>query len=201
MTEHVTTWLEAYHDGELDGRRLEQVQVHLADCEACRADLAELLALSALLAEAPAAEQGIPADRFAAQVNLRLPRRPEPPAWQRTLEWAWRLAPVGLVGAWAVLQAAFVVTGLVLIALQLDAGSVLPFDLPAPGRPLWLDGAWSWPQVGGLADIGQLVLATLGAGGPLGWGVMLNLAATLLVGLMYWSWMASWWARRHHRQA
>jgi anti-sigma factor RsiW len=36
MDEHVHAWLEAYHDGELHGRRLEQVEDHLARCVECR---------------------------------------------------------------------------------------------------------------------------------------------------------------------
>ena len=56
MNEHVTPWLGAYHDGELRGRRLQQVETHLAHCAACRAELEELRALSALLQESPVPE-------------------------------------------------------------------------------------------------------------------------------------------------
>ena len=30
MTDHVTAWLAAYHDGELTGRRVRKVEAHLA---------------------------------------------------------------------------------------------------------------------------------------------------------------------------
>ena len=86
MNQHVTPWLGAYHDGELKGLRLRQVEAHLAQCAACRVDLEKLQALGALLQESPAATGLMPPDRFVAQVGLRLPRRPTQPAWQRALE-------------------------------------------------------------------------------------------------------------------
>jgi hypothetical protein len=35
---------------------------------------------------------------------------------------------------------------------------------------------------------------------PLGWGITLNLVSLVVIGLLYWSWLASWWARRQHSQ-
>jgi len=51
MNEHVTEWIGAYHDGELRGARLLQVESHLLDCAACQAELDALSALSTLLQE------------------------------------------------------------------------------------------------------------------------------------------------------
>ena len=76
MNGHVTPWLATYHDGELKGRRLRQVEAHLAECATCRAELNELQCLSALLHESPVAEDLLPPERFVAQVGLRLERRP-----------------------------------------------------------------------------------------------------------------------------
>ena len=33
-------WLTAYHDGELDARRRQQVEAHLPECPECRLELA-----------------------------------------------------------------------------------------------------------------------------------------------------------------
>ena len=74
MSKHVTEWLNAYLDGELNGSQLQQVEAHLAECEACQAELESLERLSSLLHEVPAPEFTSP-ERFAAQVNLRLPHR------------------------------------------------------------------------------------------------------------------------------
>ena len=198
MTEHVTAWLAAYHDGELRGLRLRQVETHLAHCETCRAELEALQALTALLQESPVAEAITSPDRFVAQVGLRLPRRPVQPAWQRTLEAGWRLAPVGLLGAWAFGQAVFFVAGIVTGALRMGlGGDVVAGLLPVSQQRLWLAEVFSLSNVG-LNDAGRIMLQMLSNGGPLGWGITLHLALSVVIGLLYCSWLASWWARRRH---
>jgi anti-sigma factor RsiW len=195
MNGHVTHWLAAYHDGELHGRRLQQVEEHLAECAACRAELKELQCLSSLLQESVAAEGLIPAERFMAQVGLQLPRRPTKPAWQQTLETSWRLAPVGLFGAWAFVQAVFVVAGVVLIALQVWGVDVLDLQQPAH-HETWLTAAMS-PLGARLGDTTLTILKTLDV---LRWSLTFYLTATLAIVLLYWSWLASLWARRQHQQ-
>jgi anti-sigma factor RsiW len=51
--------IEAYHDGELagDANATREVETHLATCQACAAQLAELRAMSALFASAAVAPQ------------------------------------------------------------------------------------------------------------------------------------------------
>jgi len=203
MTEHVTTWMGAYHDGELRGLRLRQVEAHLAHCAMCRAELERLRALAALLQESPAAENLMPPERFVAQVGLRLPLRPEQPAaaaWQRALEIGWQLAPLGLLGAWVFVQAVLTMAGAVLVALRMGLGGdvvagLLPASQqgPSPSEIFGLSGA-------SLGDVGRIVLQLLSIRAPLGWGITLNLASLVVVGLLYWSWLASWWARRQHSQ-
>jgi hypothetical protein len=200
MTEHVTTWLGAYHDGELRGLRLRQVEAHLAQCATCRADLERLRALAALLQESPAAENLTPPERFVAQVGLRLPRRPERSTWQRTLEIGWQLAPLGLLGAWIFVQAVLTMAGAVLVALRMGlGGDVVAGLLPASqqGPPLSEIFSLSGASLG---DVGRIVLQLLSIRAPLGWGITLNLVSLVVIGLLYWSWLASWWARRQHRQ-
>ena len=119
MSEHVTAWLGAYYDGELHGRRLRQVETHLAHCATCRAELKSLRALTTLLQESPVAVGLASPERFVARVGLRLPRHPERTAWQRTLEIGWRLAPLSLIGAWTFVQAVFAVSRGMLVALRM----------------------------------------------------------------------------------
>jgi anti-sigma factor RsiW len=200
MTEHVTTWLGAYHDGELRGLRLRQVEAHLTQCATCREDLERLRPLAALLQESPAAGDLMPPERFVAQVGLQLPRRPERPAWQRGLETGWQLVPLGLLGTWAFVQAVFAMAGGVLVALRMGLGG----DVVAGLLPAWQQGL-SPSEVfslsgASLGDVGRIMLQLLGNGGPLGWGVTLNVVSLAVIGLLYWSWLASWWARRQHRQ-
>ena len=196
MTEHVTAYLGAYHDGELRGRRLRQVEAHLAHCATCRAELERLRALATLLQESPAAENLTPPERFVAQVGLRLPRRPVQTAWQRGLEIGWRTVPLGLLGAWAFVQTVFIVAGAVMIALRMGlGGDVVAGLLPASQSGPWLAQALSLSEAS-LSDVGRIVLQLLSNGGPWGWGVMLNLGSLVVIGLLYWSWLAIWWAVR-----
>jgi anti-sigma factor RsiW len=216
MNKHVTDWLGAYHDGELHGRQLQWVEAHLARCEVCRAELEKLQALTALLQEAPKAETLTQAERFVAQVGLRLPRHPARPAWHRALELGWRIVPLGLFGAWAFVRAVFIVADVLQIGLGgglaaklLPRGGFYPPDGLYPPSPqgTWLAEVLRMAFVrdlssAGANDIGRLILHMVSErmafirGGPLGWGMTLNLASLSVIGLLYWSWLASWWAHR-----
>jgi anti-sigma factor RsiW len=199
MTEHVTAWLGAYHDGELHGRRLRQVEAHLVQCATCRAELESLRSLTELLQASPAAVGIAPPERFVAQVGLRMPRHPAQSPWRRGLEIGWRLAPVGLLGAWAFIEAAFAVASMVLLALRLGAGGDLIAGLlPAGSQAFWLVDVLSLSDAG-LPEVGRVALEVWEGGGPLGWGFTLNLLLSAVIGLLYCSWLATWWARRQHQ--
>jgi hypothetical protein len=157
--------------------------------------LSELQSLSALLHEIPTAEGLLPADRFVAQVGLRLPRRPTKPAWQRMLETGWRLMPAGLVGAWAFVQAVFIVASVVLIALQISGADILGLQQTGHRETL-LAAALGYAGIS-LGDTTVTILKTLGM---LRAGIVLYLTATVAIGLLYWSWLVSLWARRRHQQ-
>lgn len=168
MSEHVTNWLSAYHDGELKGRQRRQVEAHLAECASCRGELDQLRSLSATLAASPPPADLMPPEQFVAQVGLRLPRRPARTAPQRALLAAWWLVPLVLLGAWVFLQALLIVTELTEFALDLGlGGETVAAFLPAESGSLWQ-------------------------------GLRLNLLLSGLIGLAYLSWLASWWSRRQH---
>lgn len=219
MNEHVTDWLGApsewrrlekdvgaYHDGELQGRRLRQVEAHLAECPACRAELERLRALTTLLQESPSLADLTPADRFVAQVGLRLPRRPERTVWQRGLEIGWRMAPLGLLGAWAFFEAVFFVAQVVLIALQVGVGgdflarlgwgALADTQSQVALRSTWLVQIFSLLGLD-LSTASRSVLQLLSTWGR---GTALHLVPLVVVGLLYFSWLASWWARRQHQR-
>ena len=200
MSEHVTAWLGAYYDGELHGRRLRQVETHLAHCATCRAELESLRALTTLLQESPVAVGLASPERFVARVGLRLPRHPERTAWQRTLEIGWRLAPLSLIGAWTFVQAVFAVSRGMLVALRMGLRGDLAAWLPATlQQGTWLTEVLSFSDTG-LNNVGRVVLQLLSDGGPLGWNVTLYIVSLAVIGLLYLSWLASWWARHQHRQ-
>jgi predicted anti-sigma-YlaC factor YlaD len=195
MNEHVTPWLGAYHDGELRGRRLQQVEAHLAHCAACRAELDELRALTALLQESPVVEVYTPPERFIAQVGLRLARRPAQPTWKRILEVGWWMAPVGLLASWAFVQVVLAVASTILYAVRIDViGNAVAGWLPPLGES-WLTRI---ARLSG-ANLNDASVAVLRLLSLLSWSTALNLIVLLVIGLLYWSWLASWWARRQHR--
>jgi predicted anti-sigma-YlaC factor YlaD len=170
---HVTAWLSAYYDGELPASRREQVAAHLRSCPGCQAELDALRLLSALLQEAPSPAGQLSAQRFSAQVLLRLPPAIRRPAWQRTLKVGWQLAPLGAVLVWVFGQAAWLVSGLVTV-LNLPAGL---------GRAALLSG-WSILPIAGPTWRSAETVVELG---------LLNLAFSALVALFLFGWLASWW--------
>jgi hypothetical protein len=142
MSEHVIEWLNAHLDGELKGRKLQRVQEHLAECDACRAELESLQGLSALLQEAPAAEFASQ-ERFVSQVNLRLPERRTKQTRGRLIEAGWWMAPVGLLMAWIFISTAVLVSDAVTAAHNLGCWTLrapcwprTPLTAPC-GHPGW----------------------------------------------------------------
>ena len=181
---HVLEWLEAYLDGELKGGRLHQVEAHLQVCEDCRAELQALRQLSALLQAAPPVPSRISSARFADQVRLRLPSQSssDRPVWEKALRFGWQLVPIGLVGAWACLQAIFWIGQTVLLALNVPADLLL-----------------SSLRAGMAANVPDLLAGSLFnfrllAG--LGFLWLVNFYLTATIAILFWGWLAGWWIDR-----
>lgn len=197
MTEHVTQWLEAYYDGEIKGRRAQQIEKHLETCETCRTELESLKMLSAMLQEFPEARNLTPVDTFTAQVGLRLPRKTTENKKKGFFQTGWQWAPIGLLTTWVFIQTAFIVSGAVNWALRVVPGidqfsNLLQGNTQTGsffGAALNLSGAE-------FSEIGQFGLNILWSGGPLGWAVTLNFTLTIILGLLYLSWLASWWVQK-----
>lgn len=92
MDKHVTEWLGAYHDGELEPGLAEQVQSHLATCNDCREILDGIKSLSDLLdsTRTPASDPVI----FTRQLTRQLPPRPTPLENHASGSIGWWLIPV-----------------------------------------------------------------------------------------------------------
>lgn len=201
MREHATHLLGAYVDGELRGSRLRWVESHLQKCVACQKEVDALLALRQVLQESPAMETITSPDRFVAQVGLKLPRRQERPPAQRALDLSWRMVPAGLLLSWSFVQAVFLTVGLVQAAVRLGFGGEV-------GKLLFPAGTSgiSFPEVArlsqaSLAEAVQMLTDLVQSGGGSAWVLLLYVTFTVVVGLLYWSWLASWWALRRHQQA
>lgn len=191
MSDHVTEWLNAYLDGELKGRRLHQVEEHLALCDACRAELESLQGLSTLLQEVPAAEFASH-ERFVSQVNLRLPQRQVKSRSRRVSEVGWWLIPVGLLTVWIFISTAILVSDLVTAADTIglvDSASTLLVS----GQ----NNTAYWTST--LGQIGLL------EGDSLQWAestesITRNVLPQFIwqgsIALLYLAWIAIWWARQ-----
>ena len=193
MSNHVTEWLNAYLDGELKGGRLHQVEEHLAECEACQADLESLQGLSALLHEVPAA-QFTSNERFAAQVNLRLPQRRVVTTRRRVLEVGWWLAPVGLLMIWIFISTTIFVSDMVSAADN--------FGLLDDAAPLLVSDSSVGMWISTLEQFGLL------EGEGLQWAeriesytrnVLPQFIWQVSVAMLYLTWIAIWWARQRRQ--
>lgn len=194
MSKHVMELLNAYLDGELKGSHLQQVEVHLAECNLCREELEALARISSLVREVPAPEF-MPVERFTAQVNLRLPLRRTGPPQSRLREAGWWMIPVGLLVAWVFVSTAFFVSDVLFAAgnmgLLTSVSDWLAFDSTSQAD-------WS-------ALLGQ---AGVLSGDRLGWAILteaftrtslLQIILQASIALLYLSWMAIWWTRRQRQ--
>jgi hypothetical protein len=191
MSNHVTEWLSAYFDGELIGRRLREVEEHLAECKACRAELNSLQSLSGLLHEVPAPEF-ISSERFATQVNLLLPHKPTTTPGNRLFEIGWWLIPVGLLATWVFISTSTLVSDMVSAANQIGV----------------LKNVSGWIAFGSANNVyWSNTLGQFGVlkGSSANWaeGIEVFTRAALpqfilhiSVAVAYLSWLVMWWARQ-----
>lgn len=205
MSEHVTQWLSAYHDGELHGSKLHQVETHLAECVICQEALAELQSLSFLLHEVPAPEFTAP-ERLSAQVNLRLPRKSvrtaQHPTWEK---WGWTI-PVGILAMWVLVLAVGWIGDAVSTANQwglLNTSSAGKIDvgvLQIETLPAWLapdTAPAEWSNV--LGRIGLLngdSLSQAEAIESFARKALPQIVLQVAIALLYLSWFAIWWTHR-----
>ena len=190
MSNHVIEWLNAYLDGELKGKRLNQVEVHLAECEACQAELESLQGLSSLLHEIPAGEF-TSNETFVSQVNLLLPQRPVASARRKALEVGWWMVPVGLLLAWVFVNTTILVSDVVSTANNF--GLLDNINLLTSGTS---NNAY-WTST--LDQFGLL------RGNGLQWAertesisrnVIPQIIWQVSIAILYLTWIAIWWTRR-----
>lgn len=199
QNEHVTSWIGAYHDGELKGNRLKMVEEHLNVCPLCQAELESLQMLSSILISTPEVGARIPPDIFVAQVGYRLVRKPENALLGQVLQDGWRLAPAGLLGVWAFIQAAFIITGIIGFCLDLfpDVEKIIGLLPTQVGSNL--NGIFSIFDLG-ILNMGRLGLDLLGTSSLLGSRILLFLSLMTIGGLLYLSWLAIWWVQKSSDQ-
>jgi predicted anti-sigma-YlaC factor YlaD len=194
MSDHVFDLLGTYLDGELHGGQLRRVETHLEECQACREEYQSLQALSWTLQATPAPDF-LTAERFAADVALRLPRVPVKPISRKVLEFGWWLVPAGLIATWVFIGTTLLVSEIVTTASEFG----LLQSISAQLIPNSLAGAyWS-------STLGQFGILS---GSSLQWAEITEAFTRATVPLIIWqvsiallylSWMAIWWARHTRR--
>jgi len=195
MPKHITEWLNAYLDGELNDSSLRHVEAHLAECQACRTELGSLERLSSLLHEVPA-PGFTPPERFAAQVNLRLPHERTLTPANKVFEVGWWMIPVGLLATWVFISTSFLVNDVLSVANNLGL----------------LTSVSGW-MIFGTSNVANwsATLSQLGVlrGNSLNWAEatesftrmsLPEITLQVSIALLYLSWIAIWWARRQRQQ-
>ena len=194
MSNHVTEWLNAYFDGELKNGRLHQVEEHLAECEACQAELEALGNVSGLLHEVPLPDFPSP-ERFAAQVNLLLPQKRTPPPQRSLFEIGWWMIPVSLLAVWVFISTAILLGDAVNVAKSfglLDKTTASFISAPSETADV-------------TSTLGQFGMLQ---GNNLQWAETTEtitrswfpqIVLYVAVALLYLTWLAVWWTR-HTRQ-
>jgi predicted anti-sigma-YlaC factor YlaD len=194
MSNHISEWLNAYHDGELHGNRLHSVEAHLAECDLCQAELESLEELSTLLHEVPTPES-IPVERLAAQVNLRLPHQQIKASRKQILEIGWWMIPVALVTIWIFFNTVFIVRDLVITANHLgwlNAVSTVPL-LNSSSEPYWSASLGQFGLLSGRSlNVAEATEAFTRNHLPF-------ISVQVSIALLYLSWIAIWWARRQRQ--
>jgi hypothetical protein len=168
-------------DGELQGLQRCQVESHLVDCQTCQAELEDLRELSSLLHAADPVKEFIPADRFTAQLALRLPRCPEVPRQKKVLEMGWWLIPAGVLAAWVFVQ----------VLLLGRAAAWIP---SGPQHGSWMATVASLLDLN-LNESGNLILQTLDQIELFGTDMLVPVIWQAAIGLMYIGWLLLWWMR------
>ena len=194
--------LAAYADGELKKGEARELERHMQRCPQCRAELAELRALTARLQEF-ALPEGLGQDLWE-RVEQRLPprRAVTQPASGGFLHW---LPPVGLVASNAVLQAVPIVAlglwalnGLGLLDWRTLAAAWLPAGAQLPSLPLdeAIAHALSWLVAAPLGPGFSALTQAWGvdASQVFSWLVPSALAVVVSVGLalLYLSWLLAY---------
>ena len=194
MSNHVIEWLNAYVDGELKGMRLRQVEEHLAECEACQAELDSLQGLSSLLQEVPEAES-TPNEKFVSKVNLRLPQKQVKFTRSKVIEVGWWMIPIGLLTAWIFFSTAILVSDMVSTA---DSFGLLNSTSTLLVSNTTDNAVWT-------STLGQFGVLQ---GNSLQWAeetesftrnVLPQFVWQVSIALLYLTWIAIWWARQRRQ--
>lgn len=196
MHEDMRALLNAYMDGELHGKRLNELKSHLATCETCRKELKELRLVSDLLQTVPTPEF-MPAERFASNLALSLPRRSLQERPSKTVSLVGWLVPTGLLGAWFFVQTLFTLTNAITALQTTGLLGMAATGLGGGQETLWFATATS--LIGGQAVGVQSTLSLLNSLNIFSANLLEGFLWQALIALLYWAWLFVWWLLRRPR--
>ena len=199
MANHVHEWLGAYHDGELRGARLRQIEQHLAKCATCQAELDEIRNLSALLQDTASNGDFLLTERFVANLALSMPRQSELSQSRNALKIGWWLIPVGLLGIWLFIDITLSLSSVFTLA----ADAVLLGDNYAwlQGNPLQMQWFATAMNLFGnqLGALGREILSVLNDANLFTKRLAGILIPQAILAVSYLGWLLSWWLRHQHQ--
>jgi anti-sigma factor RsiW len=193
MHEDMRTLLNAYLDGELHGRRLLEMQAHLASCEDCQIELKELRLVSNLL-QASSAPETLPAERFVSQLTLSLPRQPQRDRSLRFSTLTVWLAPAVLLGAWFFVKTVFALTNIFTVANITGLLGNADRWLGGWQTSIWFSAAANLS--GGQAIRTLPTLSLLNNLSVFGANLVSGFLWQAVIVLFYWAWLFILWLRR-----
>jgi predicted anti-sigma-YlaC factor YlaD len=195
MHEEMRALLNAYLDGEMRGRRLREMETHLASCAACQKELSELRLVSDILQAVPTPEV-ISSERFVSQLTLRLPRRTQTVLAQKPASWAWWLVPAGLLGAWFFIQTVYAMTNVVTVANLTGLLGSAGKWLGSGQESIWLSTA---ANLFGGQLLAQPSLSVMNNISVFGANLLSGFMWQAVIVLLYWAWLFLWWLRHNPR--
>ncbi len=200
MAEHVKDWLGAYLDGELQGNRLQAVEAHLQTCKACRDELQGLRGLAEMFHEDKSNDIFMPAERFAANLTLQLPRFPEHPQPRKNGPSAWWLFPAGATAAWIFLQTLLLIGGMASLLDQAGLLKNVATWLPEGTRHTEIYSTTLSMFGNQLGQVGQEVLSAFDRAYLFGKGFLAPIFWQAVIVLLYWAGMLAWFLRRNRQR-
>jgi len=189
--------LNAYLDDELQGTRLQEFKIHLASCDICQGNLKELGLISDLLHAAPTPEF-MPAERFASNLALNLPRRIRRNLPMMPGQVAWWLIPVSLLAVLFFVQTVFTLTNLVTAASAIGLLGQVGDWFGGEKLTIWFVAVTS--LFGGQVNGMHSTLAWLNELNVFGVTLLEGFLWQVLIVLLYWGWLFVW-SRRHRQKS
>jgi hypothetical protein len=196
MHEEMRNLLNAYLDGELQGRRLQEMESHLGSCEDCQRELEELRMISERLQADTALEAPSP-ERFIANLTLSLPRKSQTERPQKSFSLAWWLVPAGLLMTWVFIQTVYALTDIVTAANLAGLLGTASHWLGSGQESFWMSMATN--LFGGqiLAQPAMPLLNNVSVAAD-NW--IHGFIWEAVVVLLYWAWLGLLWLRQNPRQ-